>query len=418
MKIAMNRLIRGEKGAAMVLAVILLLIGGLIATPLLAHMGTGIIAGEVYERRTAELYAADAGVEDAMWNIQLDTDKVNGLTQCYQSTNYTIPGVNDRSVDVTITLVSNVTFTYRVVSTAITDDGSGTVATVSGTQIEAYITGTIVSGNYSGILDHVICTKEGDLEDIKENVEIIYDEDNEPVAGYEGAWPTADDLTAWYWQDVKDATHYDGDTEIDLKGNSCPGPIYINGEAVDCPSGLGPLYIEDIENIEDGKLDIKNSINDEATLTLDGTLYITGDTEIGNTDHYFTLDLNGHTIFVASNSTGNGNEALIIGGRCTIKGPGVIIAVGDIYFAPNPDVGSEEGPVFVLSVSGTTRIRPGINMCGAIAGSVDVTIQSGSNPTIRYPEEEGWYEGLNFPIGNIQNQQLVYSIYTWEISQL
>jgi len=70
MKISMKRLIRDEKGAAVILALILLLIGGLISAALLGHMGSGILAGEVHERRTAELYAADAGVEDAIWRIQ------------------------------------------------------------------------------------------------------------------------------------------------------------------------------------------------------------------------------------------------------------------------------------------------------------------------------------------------------------
>jgi len=58
MKIAVRRLIRDEKGAALVLVLILLLISGLIIGPLLSYMGTGLITGEVYEGRTHELYAA------------------------------------------------------------------------------------------------------------------------------------------------------------------------------------------------------------------------------------------------------------------------------------------------------------------------------------------------------------------------
>ena len=65
MKTIMKRLVRDEKGAALVLVLILLLISGLIIGPLLSYMGTGLITGGVYETRTDELYAADAGVEDA-----------------------------------------------------------------------------------------------------------------------------------------------------------------------------------------------------------------------------------------------------------------------------------------------------------------------------------------------------------------
>lgn len=53
----------------MILALILLVVGGLVASSLLAYMSTGLIASEVYERKMAELYAADAGVEDALHNI-------------------------------------------------------------------------------------------------------------------------------------------------------------------------------------------------------------------------------------------------------------------------------------------------------------------------------------------------------------
>ena len=55
MKIAVKRLIRDEKGRTMILALILLVVGGLIIAPLLAYMSTGLIAGEVYEMSTAEL---------------------------------------------------------------------------------------------------------------------------------------------------------------------------------------------------------------------------------------------------------------------------------------------------------------------------------------------------------------------------
>ena len=312
--------------------------------------------------------------------------------------------VNDKRVDVTITLVSNVTFTYRVVSIA-TGDGSGT-------QIDAYIIGTSKYGDYSSILDQVI-TSQGDLneKDI-EKVTINYTEGHEPVEYYGGLWPMANDLADWYWEDVKDGTHYYGDTEIDLRGNSCPpGPIYINGEAVDCPSGLGPLYI-------DGKLTVDNSVNPAATLTLNDTLYITGDTIIEPTKDLI-IDLNGHTIFVESDSIKppDSKEALYIKGKCGVKGPGVIIAVGDIYFEPNIEAGMTE-PIFILSVDGTTTLKPSSSFYGAIAGGVEVEVFSGADPTIIYPEEEGWYEGFNFPIGDIQDQQLVYSIYSWEVSQL
>lgn len=69
----------------LILALILLVVGGLIIAPLLGFMSTGLIAGQVFEKKMEGLYAADAGIEDAIWKImndQIPTDEyyltVNG----------------------------------------------------------------------------------------------------------------------------------------------------------------------------------------------------------------------------------------------------------------------------------------------------------------------------------------------------
>jgi len=71
MKIAVKRLIREEKGQ-LNLVLILLIVGGLIITPLLALMSTGLLTGQAYENTMHALYAADAGVEDGLWQIKND----------------------------------------------------------------------------------------------------------------------------------------------------------------------------------------------------------------------------------------------------------------------------------------------------------------------------------------------------------
>jgi len=70
MNIRIGQVVKEEKGAALALTIIVLLIGGLVIAPVLAYMGTGIKAGEVHEIRMEQLYAADAGVEDAVWKIE------------------------------------------------------------------------------------------------------------------------------------------------------------------------------------------------------------------------------------------------------------------------------------------------------------------------------------------------------------
>jgi len=387
MKITVKTLIRDETGAALAMALILLLIGGLITAPLLSYMGTGLLAGEVYEARTAELYAVDAGVEDAIWKIQ----NSDGYLPCSPGSpprNYTITDINGKNVDVTITSVAlyqgitNLTGTYLVESTT-AGDGSGT-------QIEAYIDGVNIYGDYGDILGQVLTSQEEIT--LKPGTEVNPpDGEQGPVENYEYDWPTAEELIDFYLDDVEDGTHYDSDTVIDLAG--------IDME-------LGPLYVE-------GELRIHNSSDTPATLTLTGTIYSTEETLIcyGTSQNKpMTLDLNDQTIFVASTSTGSGKEALKIGDKCTLVGSGSVIAIGDIYFKPNTEAGITD-PVFVMSVLGTTSVQPNGDFYGSIAGSVEIELMPGTS--INYPGG-GWYDDLNFLIGV---KKLVYIIDSWEVSQ-
>lgn len=110
---------RGEAGQAALMAVLLLLgLGALILPPLLGFMGTGLKAGGMHERKVEQFYAADAGVEDALWHIK--NDELDALFGGYNPEYdpfaysdylhdppyqwaYTLSGgVNDNSVDVTI----------------------------------------------------------------------------------------------------------------------------------------------------------------------------------------------------------------------------------------------------------------------------------------------------------------------------
>jgi Flp pilus assembly pilin Flp len=415
MKNAIKRLAGDETGAALVVALILLLISGLIVGPLLSYMGSGLLVGEVHEVRTDELYAADAGVEDALWRIN-DGEVV--LCHGAPTHNHTISDINGKTVDVTITSIddfegSNLTGTYRIVSTAVGDN--------SGTEIEVYVGGASKYGDYSGMMDHIITINDDLTEDQIKHLEnelskveltcpegctesccgIIYDY-YDPPEGCEGcgivynypdpSWPPPEILSDWYLEDVEDATHYYGDMNVDLAGES---------------SSLGPIYIE-------GELTIKNSITTDPppVLVLDGTVYVTGDTLIGSTEKEFVLDLNGNTLFVASTTSGS-QKALTVGDKCTIKGPGIIISVGDVYFAPKGDVGSITEPVFLFSVAVTAQLQPSNNWYGAIAGSVDVMVQPGLNPSITYPP--GGFGTLNFP--GMTAPRLAYNIDSWEVNQ-
>ena len=440
MKTMMGRVTKNTRGNVLILVLILLVVGGLVLTPLLGFMSTGLMTGQVYERKTDELYAADAGVEHAIWRIQ-----TNNLTFDNDHSGPWDLAVNGKNVTVEVYREDldpycGVYYTYQILSTAATQDGGNTAAIDSTTTIDAHIRTNVT---YSSIMDHLITVQEYlTPEQVKEleadlgklNITCpgdpapcmdcsvckkAYNYDSDAyrsisqeckgciaVYNFPGAgWPKADALSALYLEDVEGAPNYDSDTEIDLGGNSCPpGPIYINDLEDDSwPLGLGPLYV-------DGKMDIVNKSSTNATLKLNGTLYITGDTTINGPNDkdplLLTLDLNGNTIFVSSNTS----KALQIT-QCTVKGPGVIIAVGDVKFAPKME-GGGTAPVFVLSVSGTTSVFPSGDIYGAIAGDIDVDIGSGKNPSTIYPS--GGFGDLTLPF-RVELRR-TYTIASWEIN--
>jgi len=401
MKNIMKGAIRDQKGQTLILALILLVVGGLIIGPLLAYMNTGLRAGGVYERKADELYAADAGVEDAIWRIQSDS-----LT--FDAGNYSYPeplSVNNRSVDVVVyrydwdpTCGEN--FTYQILSTATSDDGGNTTidahlsvsymdlanlldnAIISDTFIEikngVYVTGNVTSGG-----DVVI---RGDPEDI----------DGTITENAQLDWPTAGDFSTYYFDDVDDLdTPFPYTDPFDLAGANIT---------------LEALYRE-------GDWTIYNDSDTAGTVTLNGTVYVKGDLKVGVTKKDFTLNLNNQTIFVESASA-DPQKAIEVGGKCTIIGSGCIIAVGDVYFAPKGDVGSETDFVLVMSVEGTTTLQPSGTYYGCIAGDLAVYAKSGENATIIHTAPEG--KGLNVPwgAGDIDKLPPVtgLSILSWEIN--
>ena len=94
MKGAWNKFKRGEKGQALLIVVILLVIGGLIIAPLLGFMSAGLVAGQVYEVKMEGLYAADAGIENACWKL------INGEVPDAENPFCNLTDVNGMDVEV------------------------------------------------------------------------------------------------------------------------------------------------------------------------------------------------------------------------------------------------------------------------------------------------------------------------------
>jgi len=67
----LNKLVKGEKGQALMIVVLLMLVSALVIAPMLSHVGTGLKTGkEVYEERMRLFYSADSGIEDGLWQVE------------------------------------------------------------------------------------------------------------------------------------------------------------------------------------------------------------------------------------------------------------------------------------------------------------------------------------------------------------
>jgi hypothetical protein len=367
--------VKSQRGYALILVLIVLFVGSLIIAPLLSFMGTGIISGMVHERRTDELYSADAGIEDAFHEIL--TVSVD-LPVVGEQLSYTLPEpVNGKQVDVLLEHIAEPT--YKITATATTDANSSTsiesVASILYFQLimDNAITspgniniqpGGYVAGDvqYNGELDN-----DGEI-----TGDIITDD----IESWE--WPTADQVRDFYFGYVEGLAPY-ADGTIDLKDVASLPSLYRAGD-----------------------LNIKNT-GPTTTVSMDGVIYVTGDLTFqqpGGTKAY-TIDLAGHTIFVEGN-------IVFPPQFVSIAGPGAIIAIGDINFQPGIENADEY--IFLLSVDGWVDFSPQDSFYGSVAGDVDVNLQ----PNVSLYNEEDPPDGLLLP-GEDDSINIISGIHTWDI---
>ena len=99
MRMALSKSLRDEQGQALIFALIMLAVGSLIVVPLLAFMSTGLMAAQTAEERMKGLYAADAGVEGALWNVKADVPELPDVSDPPWQYNIT-DDINGRQVAV------------------------------------------------------------------------------------------------------------------------------------------------------------------------------------------------------------------------------------------------------------------------------------------------------------------------------
>jgi hypothetical protein len=389
---------KNEQGSVFITALIILIFGSLVLGPLLSYIGTGINTSKVFEEEVAEYYDADAGIEEAILQLQNDFEgiidngtgtidgypfkgiingmfwkDVNGngtyigeeedeLVSPYSPVMFTLlDSPNGNGVEVLLQGIGD-TLTYLVISESPAD---GTVdsdledPTWTGTRIEAFVNDITI--DLTDIMENVITGKGTDsITILPEGSDYVQPEppDEHAPEEYTGGWPDPDDVIRAFEILIKnEATEYGSDT-LELTGDlSIDEPFYHDG----------PLTISS---------DDKGNV-----LTLNADMYITGQTVLGGSKEW-DLILNGHTIFIESPLEAPPKPALEIEGDVTLtniegvdgSGSGAIIAIGDIYFEPNMDTSADDY-IFIMSVSGKTEMQPNGNFYGTLAGEAVVTRQ-------------------------------------------
>ena len=349
---------------------ILLILGALIIAPILAYMGTGLKASQTHERRTDELYAADSGINLAMWQLgpgELAVPEAGVELPQFE--------LNDTTVNVAIQIVDagdgggNGSPSYLVTSIATSDTGSSTT-------IESYIFLTTlpileygIASNSSVNFQHGI-TVNGDVYangDIRLQQAAIIDGDAvstgsivpmDQVSGesFEGVapivWPPLEIDIERYKDDAR-ATLWLGDYVVpDGPGETTLGPLYITG------------------NLRVGR---------DHTIVLAGTVYVEG------------------VIKFEQNANLRGSGSLI--GEKTIDLQQMIASdpqhhilvmstTGSIYFRQQIDTRG-----LIYAPSGAVKFDQATNLVGGIIGN-SVDIQASS--TITYDLDDPW--GLEQPV--------------------
>jgi|GEM_PF-1326087 len=93
---------RRQQGQALPLVLVALFFGALVVTPFLNQVGGALLGSRQYHTITSETYAADAGIEHAVWRLQYD-GLAAVLPNVGNTANYVLPNqVNDITPSITV----------------------------------------------------------------------------------------------------------------------------------------------------------------------------------------------------------------------------------------------------------------------------------------------------------------------------
>jgi hypothetical protein len=319
---SLMKVIKSEAGQALPITLILLALGGLLIVPMLSFMTTNLKTNIQVEGKTEGIYAADAGIQDALWQLG------NGIDPFELGDSYDLAeNVNGMTVTVDKVAWEEASELYTLRATARLD---GNVKAV-------IIAQAIAGADYSWLFKHAL----NSMNDV--NIQpnnLVYggvmcggdftgDESAVVTGGIEDnadvKMPSVATLTSLYLSQVdsEEETPY---WYTEDHSHAHVGNYNVSGGTPDNPWEIPPMYCY-------GDMEITGSGYAELT----GTLFIDGAFEMK--DKGLTLDLNGQTIYAAAWDEGCSTDAIYFGPDTKLVGPGCIIGVGSLDFQPGQSQG-------------------------------------------------------------------------------
>ncbi len=97
----LSNLKRGEEGVTLLVVLLMMMVGSVLIVPTLNFISTSVQTGEIFEEKLKALYAAEAGVEDALWRMA-------NAEPSYFPYPYELTDINGMTVDVLIEKVTTI----------------------------------------------------------------------------------------------------------------------------------------------------------------------------------------------------------------------------------------------------------------------------------------------------------------------
>lgn len=157
-KLFIYRLLIGESGFSLPSALIVMMLGGLIVVPSLVLMDTSLGSNAVINQQDDAIYAADAGIQYAMWHLKPGYQGEFSPPGLGQQAALDFPQqINGHIVEIEIANVTeegDTSSKYKIQSTATKD--------IQNTDIVSYVSVTPASSGSSSF-DYALCSLDGDI---------------------------------------------------------------------------------------------------------------------------------------------------------------------------------------------------------------------------------------------------------------